>query len=443
MSAAAQSEPTAKAVFYDGVYTLTGRIIRSVLALALSIVLARALGPRGRGDYALATAVYAGFVLSVFGGISAAISYFMLNSAAGRAILRPALVTGGIFTVLGAVPVAAMAQLSHNGWATLPSLILLPCNVPAMIVLGYALGSKNIRWQTSYLVIATGCTLVAMGIAFLFFTPTASNAITAFIAVNILIAAGSLIFVAVHARRLPSQPVSLARFVAFALRVGVVNLVTLLNYRADLYIVALLTVPAVLGQYAVAIALAEGLLVITQVAAVATSPHVGSMARDDAAQLTAQCVRATFGVAAAICAVFFAIAPFAVYVLYGSAYMPMVPALRILLVAVLILSIGSPLSNFFTLKLGRPEVPLISAACAAALCIGVSWVLVPRIGLVGAAAATAAAYALAEGIPLALFVRTAKIRVAALFIPTRSDLDSLARLGVAVVEDLRRKILPS
>ncbi|MGZ5256075.1 MAG: oligosaccharide flippase family protein [Vulcanimicrobiaceae bacterium] len=440
MTATLETAPNTKSIFYDGIYTLVGRILRTILALALSVLVARALGPHDRGLYALPTAVYTGLVLSVFTGISSAVSYFMLNAKAGRGILSPALLTGGIFTVAGAIPVIAMAELGHNGWASVPSLLLLPANVPTMIILGYALGTKRIRWQTSYSVISTAVLLIGMGVALGLFARTAIVAVAGFVLLNALIATACLIIVIRDARTLPYRHISLREFMLFALRVGVVNLVTLLNYRADLYVVALLATPTVLGEYAVAISAAESLLVVTQVAAVVTSPHVGSLEREDAAQLTARCVRVTFAVAFLICAASYAIAPYAVGLLYGSAYLALVPALRILLVAVMILSLGSPLSNFFTLKLGNPEIPLASAACAAGLCLVASWFLVPRVGMIGAAAATAAAYFLGEGIAIAFFMRMTKISLVTLLIPTRGDLDSYARMGKSLVHDVSRKI---
>lgn len=429
----------AKAVVYDGAYTLAGRLFKTLLALILSVMIARVLGPHNRGVFALATAIYAGLTLSVFTGISSAVSYFMLNADAGRGVLRPALLTGLIFSIVGAVPVIAMAQWGGNAWAIVPSVLLLPLNVPVMIVLGYALGRKRIRWQTLYAVVSTGALLIGMGVTFALFSHGAGAAITAYVLVSAAIAAGALAVVLVDSRTLPYHPVHLRAFTLFALRVGVVNLVALLNYRADLYVVALLTTATILGEYAVAIAAAESLLVVTQVAAVATSPHVGSMQPGEAARLTAQCVRATFAVALAICAVFYAVAPYIVSLLYGPAYLPMVAALRILLIAVMILSIGSALSNFFTLKLGKPEVALVSAACAALVCVAASWFLVPRIGMVGAASATALAYLFAEAVQIGFFVKIAKISISALFVPTRDDLSSCARLGRAIIDDVRRR----
>jgi len=434
----AAAVPSGKVIFYDGVYTLGGRILRTALALGMSILLARVLGPHDRGLYALGTGVYVGLVLSVFTGVASSTSYFMLNAEAGRGILRPALLAGLLFCVAGCVPVIAMAELGHNAWAAIPSIALLPCNVATMILLGYALGTKQIRWQTTYAVVSTAALLAGIGIAFVLVSRGAGAAIAAYVLVNAMVALASIAIVMRDSRRLPQGTVPFRAFLAFALRVGVASLVTLLNYRGDLYVVALLASPAVLGEYAVAIAAAESLLVVTQVAGIATSPHVGSMGRTAAAQLTAKCVRATFFFALAICVVFYAVAPYVVRLLYGAAYLPLVPALRVLLFAVLILSLSTPIQNFFTLKLGKPEVALVTAACAAAVCVALSWFLVPRIGMIGAAAATGVAYLISEGIRTTLFLRSTKMRLSDLFVPTRRDVAACTRLFTLERTTLRR-----
>lgn len=429
-----------KALLHDGVYTLIGRVLRTALALALGVLVARALGPYQRGLYALPTAVYTGLILSVFTGISLAVSYFMLTAGAGREILRPALWTCAIFSALGAVPAAAAAVFGHNAWAAVPSVLILPCSAATMVLLGYAVGSKQIRWQTSYSVASTAALLAGIGAALALFGASAAVAVTAFVTVNIAVGAACLWVVFRDAGARSGPPVRLRDFILYALRVGAVNLVTLLNYRADLYVVALLSTTAVLGQYAVAVSAAEGLLVVTQVGAIVTSPHVGAMQQKDAALMTAACVRASLVIAIPICAGFYALAPFVVHVLYGAAYLPLVPALRILLVAVLVLSLGSPVSNFFTLNRGKPEVALASAFAAAAVCLTLSWVLVPRIGMVGAALATAIAYFFGECMRLGFFVHATRVPIATILLPTRRDAESCAALARSATRDMLRSM---
>jgi O-antigen/teichoic acid export membrane protein len=444
MTAILEGAMNAKGVFNDGVYTLFGRILKTFFAVALSVLVSRALGPHDRGLYALPT-VYTGLVLAVFAGISSAVSYFMLNAKVGRGILRPALLTGGIFTAVGAIPVIAMAELGHNAWACVPSLFLLPATVPAMIIFGYSLGTKRIRWNTTYQLLTTVALLVGIGIALWFFPHTAIVAVTAMVVVSVLVGAAILLVVLWDARVLPARTVPFGQFMMFSLRAGIVNLVSLLNYRADLYIVALLTTPSILGEYAVAVSAAEALLIVTQVPGIVTSPHVGSMVQEEAAMLTAKCVRGTFLLSLVVCAVCFAVAPYGVWLLYGSAYLPLVPALRVLLISVIFLSLNMPFSNYFTLKIGKPEIPLISNAVAALLCIVASWFLVQRFGMIGAATATAFAYLLGQAVSIAFFLRSANLRatnlsLAALLIPARSDLRDYTHMGRTFVRDVSRKI---
>lgn len=434
------AHPSSKSLFYDGIYTLGGRLLRTVLAVALGVLIARVLGPYQRGLYALPTAVYTGLVTAVFSGLSLAVSYFMLTAGAGREILRPALITAALFTAAGAVPVIAAAQLGHNAWAVIPSVLVLPCSAAGMVLLGYAVGSKQIRWQTTYSLASTAALLLGIGAAFVFLPHTARVAVAAFVAVNALLAVASIWIVFRDARPRPGAPVSLRAFLVYALRVGFVSLVTLLNYRADLYVVAILTTATLLGQYAVAISAAEGLLVVTQVASVITSPHVGSMDQKSAAEMTAQCVRATLLISTPICAVFFLAAPLIVHVLYGTAYLPLVPALRVLLVAVLVLSLGSPISNFFTLNRGKPEVALASALAAACACLAISWVLVPRVGTIGAAIGTALAYLLGEAMRMGFFMAATGTRIGKILIPTRGDVAAYAVMIRSAARDAGRLI---
>lgn len=434
----AETSPSATSVFYDAVYTLAGRIAKTLLALACSILIARVLGPHDRGLFALATAVYCGLPLAVFSGISFAASYFMLNARAGRGILKPALGTTLIFSIAGATAVAGMGLAAHDAWAILPAALLLPANAGLMLLLGYALGTKRIRWQTNYYILSTAATLAAMAITFAFFSRSASAAIAAYVLVSLIAGAASCAVVIRGTQHLPSVEIAFRRFFSFAVRVGASNLVMLLNYRADLYIVALLATPAVLGQYSVAVSAAEALLVVTQVSAIATSPHVGAMARNEAALVTAKCVRMTLVVSTLMCAVLFVAAPLVVNVLYGNAYLPLVPAFRILLVAVLILSVASPIANFFTLNRGRPEVALVSAAAAACLCAGISWMLVPRFGMAGAALGTVGGYLLGESTRMVFFLKESGTPIRAVLIPTSQDFRLYLSFAMALKHDSLR-----
>ena len=136
-----------------------------------------------------------------------------------------------------------------------------------------------------------------------------------------------------------------------------------------------------------------------------------------------------------LCAFIFLCSRFAVGVLYGEAFLPLVPALQILLLGVVALSLGSPISSYFTLKLGKPEIPLVLASVSAAICIATAVVLVPHVGLIGAAIASTIAYIAGQSLGIAYFLRRARISARDTLVPTRDDLRTYADFSLRVIRD--------
>ncbi len=425
----------------DGIYTLALRLVNMVVAAAVGIVTARALGPEGRGIYAMPM-VDAALVTAAFSGLSTATSYFLLRKNAGRGVFRAAFLTAGSFVAVGALVTVGLAALTHHIWACIPAMISLPGAASLVLVYGYAIGTHRVRINTSLALLNT---IVLFGFMLTFITifgarPTA--AIIAWVSGTNLLGAGIITWMVLDARkRFPeaTERIGLRQYGSYAIRVGSVSLVTLLNYRADVYLVAYLTTPAMLGMYTLAVTAAETLLAATQVTSQVMLPHVGSMELKAAEQLTARCVRHNVIVAATCCGVLAIIAPMVVHALYGPQFLPMVGALRVLLVGVFALSLGSPMSNFFTVRLGKPEVPLLLAGISAAICIGSSIVLIPRIGLVGAALASTLAYILGQSAAIGYFSSFSGISAFRVLVPRLSDLATY----IEILSGFARRLRPN
>jgi O-antigen/teichoic acid export membrane protein len=359
-------------------------------------------------------------------------------------VLRPALITSGAFVLAGAAALVPIALLSGERWALVPAIASLPASAAVNLAAGYAIGIKRVRYSTAVNVAVTIFTLALMAGGLFFVARSAAVAIVVWIAANTIVGIAALAAVVIHSRRLPgAQTVSTREFAYFAGKVGIVNLVSLLNYRADLYIVALLTTPAALGMYTVAVSAAESLLVPTQVTALVTSPHIGSLEPKAAAALTARCVRNNLLIALVVCGALFVCAYPLVNLLYGAAFLPMVGALQILLVGVFAMSLGSPMSSYFTLKLGKPEVPLTLAGVSAAICIAASLALVPTMGIYGAATASSAAYIVGQCCALWYFMRTTSIRARTALLPTREDAQLYGRFLAHLLSTIRPHYPPA
>lgn len=428
----------ANRVMYDGLYTFALRILNIVCAAGLGILTARMLGPAGKGIYALPS-IEAGLVVSAFSGLGSAISYFMLNRRPGASLWKPATATAAFFMLAGAIAIVPIALLAGQPWAAIPAIISLPSSAAINMASGYAVGIKRVRYSTTVNVAVTLITFAFMALGLFLVARDARVAIAVWLTASTLVGAVAAIAMLLDLRkREGSDTVTVREFAKFSVKIGSANLVALLNYRADLYIVAMLTNAASLGMYTVAVSAAESLLVPTQVAALVTSPHIGSLDRPAAARITARCVRNNMLIALVVCGVLFAFASPVVHLLYGAAFAPVVRVLQILLVGVFALSLGSPMSSYFTLKLGRPEVPLWLAGASAAVCIGVSLALVPTLGMAGAALASTAAYVAGQAAAIWYFSRTAGVSPAQILVPTGEDLALYKSFAGRVLADGRR-----
>jgi O-antigen/teichoic acid export membrane protein len=409
------------ALLYDGIYTLSMRILSAVAAAALGILGARLLGAAGKGMYALPV-LEASLVTAAFSGLASATPYYMLNEGAGRAALRTATIVSCMFMVAGAFAIVALSSIGHALWAAGPAMASLPAAAIINTASGYAVGVKRVRGVTT---LATGTTVLNLlfaGAGFLVLSRSPWIVIVAWLMALYAVAAAAAVAMWFHSRRLSSgsAPPVLA-YARFAVKAGGDNLIGLLNYRGDLYVVALLSSTASLGLYTVAVSAAEALLIATQSAAIVASPHIGGLDRPAAAALTTRCIRNNLLVALVLSGALFLVAPLLVGLLYGGSFLPVVPALRILLPGVVVISLGSPVGSFFTLKLGKPEIPLWLAAISATTCIALALLLVPALGIAGAAIASTVAYFVGGSIALPIFARTARVRLRSMLLPTLAD----------------------
>lgn len=408
-------------VMYDGLYTFVLRILNIACAAALGIVLARLLGPTGKGIYSLPR-VEGNLIAAAFTGLNGGTSYYLLNVARTRGVLLPAFSATVIYVAAGALLLLPVAFASGERWTYLPALLSLPGAAAINLACGYTVGIKRVRFSSTINVALTVLMLALTAPGLLFIGRTPNVAIALWLVAMNAVGAFGLLAVVLHARTLPpGDRVPLRPYLTFSIKVAGVNLVSLLNYRADLYIVALMSTSTALGIYTIAISAAESLLVPTQVAALVTAPHIGSYETGAAARLAARCVRNNLLVALVVCGVLLVVARPLVHLLYGDAFLPAVGAIQILLVGVFAMSLGSPMATFFTLKVGKPEVPMWIAAASAAVCIGSSIALMPSMGIYGAATGSSLAYVVGQSVATWWFCRCTKIPLRELFVPTQQD----------------------
>jgi O-antigen/teichoic acid export membrane protein len=229
----------------------------------------------------------------------------------------------------------------------------------------------------------------------------------------------------------PSWPVLRAqgRFVAL---IGLTNLVSLLNYKVDIFLVEHYRGLAETGVYSIAVAVAELLWLLSSAVTTAAYARIGTPERGEATRLALRAMQASVGMLLLISPLLWGLAFWLIPALLGQAYRPAVAALGVLLPGVALFGAASALSAWFTNHAGRPAVPALLAGTSLLVNVGVSVLAIPRLGLVGGAWATTVSYAVTMGLGAWCFARAAGLPLSRVLLPQPAD-------GQAIWAWLRRR----
>jgi O-antigen/teichoic acid export membrane protein len=416
----------------------------ALLSLVNVLVVARALGPAGRGDVAflIAVALVSGHLVSL------SLHESNANLGAGEPGLRPPLATNSLLFAFGLGAVAAVvvvlltAIVPPVGGEVDRSLLLvaLAC-IPAVLVklyLGllvqadYGFAVTNAAWLAGPLTtaLANGALAAAGAI-------TVTTAIAAWAGGQLLGAALLCAYVARHAGfGRPSLQLA-RRSLAFGLKAHVGRLMQVGNYRADQWLVGAIAGSRELGLYSIAVAWAELLSYIPGVLVLVQRPDLVRARADEAARRAARVCRAAFLVSAAAAAALIVTAPALCAGVFGERFRGSIGELRVLALGAFGVVALELLTNVLTAQ-RKPMLGSAAFGVAFATTIVLDLLLIPPLGGMGAAIATAVAYT-AGGIAAALIFARVMGRSLRELLPRSADVSWLTRTAFALAP-IRRAV---
>lgn len=420
-------------IAYGGIVAFLFRGANLAIALATVVLTSHLLSADDYGVFVLGLTVV-GIANAVTGGLTAAVAYQVANQ---RRTPATALLNGGA-VALGLSVVAVVAGLAGGallageaGRVALPVGAAGAAVVLNSVLAGTFLGREAFVRYNLALVAPPTLALTAIGVTFGVFGHRSPEAgLAAF-------AAGQWLALALMALTSGLRPHGTPRLerrlvgavVRFALLAGVSSGVSYLNYRADLFMVRHFEGEAGVATYSLAVYIAESVWQVSGSLALAAYARMGTLDRPAAAALTARVMRHTVVMLGVICVVLFAGAGLIESLLFGAKYAGMASALRFLLPGVLLYSLAQSFSGFYTYQRGLPYVAALVAGVGLVIELALDLVLIPAMGVNGAALASALAYSGAILGALAFFLRSERIGPAQVFRFGRSDLDDYRLLA--------------
>lgn len=398
------------------------------------LILARGLGPAGRGTIAFITVT--ALVVAHMAGLGVGEATTVLSSRHPER--RPVLLANALVYFLCAAFVAAtlaflalfLSGIEPAGVGT-PEIFIIGLGILscAMGEAGYSflLGTEGLR----QLAFVTGCAswLYAGVVLVLWAGPglTVWGAALAWVGTEAL---RSTVLATISARRsligLPDRRL-LADEIRFGLRLWVGSLARFLNFRTDQILMGFLATEAALGFYAVAVNVSEVLLYLPSSAATALLPVIARTEHVRRGEETLRAFRSVAFVTAAGVAGAVLLGPIVLPIVFGDAFDESIIPFLWLLPGTFGFAASAVFSNSLV---GSSSPGMSSLGPLVSLTVGfvLDIVLIPQYGATGAAAAASTAFLLGGAAALVVYRRLHPFPWRLLVVPHRGDLDVLAAL---------------
>ena len=424
--------------FGSAVALLTVVRIGSVVAGFLASVLAaRLIGADGLGLAGSAFTIATAGALLSSGGLNIAAIYFLGRrpDEQRQVVARTLTLGAGAAVVAVLVVLAAGLALRTVVLGEADGSVLVAAGALAAAILTFELIGGlllGLQRRTAYIVVQATEAIGSLALTALLLLVVDRSAASYLAAAALGYAAGSVIaWIAIRRRVGPVRPDFATTFAREALGMGlrgqVGNILQYLSLRLDLVLVAALLDLRAAGIYFVAVRLSE---VVTQVATSASAflfPQVASQTERSSTRVTEQVTRLTLVTVVVGGLVLAAVAEPLLRLAFGDVFATGADAVRITLLAMLPLTLTRLIAGDLKGR-GRPGLVSWAAFFGLVATVSLDLVLIPWLGIVGAALASLLSYAVGAAFMLGAYRRLTGSGIGAL-VPRVSDLRLLVELA--------------
>lgn len=426
-----------KALLNDLLGVLGTRALWTILGVLSGVILARKLGPHDRGVLALVLLTPNTVVTLVKLGITQGNVYFVNRErvssekvASNSAVLALVLGVGAALVIwLLRDTFLATFLRSVPPWALALCLVRIPMRLLDDFLYGVLQAVGRFRIYNVRLVVSEVLRFGSIVVCLVVLDLSLFAAVLIHTLVNLF----NIAWLVVATRReipfgLRLDTPLLRRQLEFGAKSWVQTLTAHMLLRIDVYMVAYLLTASDTAFYALALHFTEMVLEVPQAVGLVLYPRLASLPKAEVHRLTAQTCRRTLVLTGAFALVAAAVGPYLITLWYGPDYSPAGDPLPWVCIGAVAWSIYVIVTRDLTSQ-GRQAINIAAGLPALVLNVILNLVLIPKMGIVGAAIATAISYTIACIILLAFYTRWSGTSLRQILIPTAEDFRYFWGLG--------------
>lgn len=427
--------PQPRRLWRESLGIFSAQVAITMVGVGTGVIVARTLGPEGRGHFQLLSLFPTFLSNFVKLGIPQATVYCIRRrgasaSAVASHALVLGLVLGGALTIacfLGRDWLLATALRGAPAEALPPILLLFPFVLVQAFFLGVLQAEERFSEYNFQQIAPTVLGLVGMAAALLWLRTGLLGAVV----VQTVIVIFVTVWLAIRVnRRAPLHfewdPALGREMLGFGGKSYVQTLAATLHRSIDQYMLNYFIGAGPVGLYAVAVGITNMMLKIPDAIGTVLFPRLAGLGEREAHAATSRACRLTLFITSSAAVGYLLFGGLVIRTLYGAKFAGSVMPMYLMLPGIVMMSLYLILTRNFTSR-NRQGVNIVAAATALGVNVGLNCLLIPRYGPEGAAISTGVSYSLAALLLLVMFVRESGHTVGETVLVGRAELEALAR----------------
>ncbi|MDD5082214.1 MAG: oligosaccharide flippase family protein [Dehalococcoidales bacterium] len=393
--------------------TFATQITTIILGIIAGIIIARALGPTGKGIYTLYILVPT--LLAAVGNLGVGLANVYLGGSKQQGwddLIANSLISGIALGIPLTLIFAGYYLVSRPAFLQEldPQLVLmtagmLPFSLLTLFFSHILLGQNRIKEYNLVTLLPNAVSLILLSVLLLVLKMDVVGAILAWAVATVVTTVLSMLLVYRRSKlKWRFQPAVFKESIKFGVKGYLVNVIQLFNYRFDMILVALFMSATFVGYYSISVSLAEALWLLPGAVGTVIFAQTPGLSAEESNKLTPVICRNTLFITLVSAALLFVLGKYIILLMIGPDFLPALQPFWILLPGMVAGSVWKVLGNEIAGR-GKPQINTIASAVALAVHIPLNLVLVPRIGIVGAALAMSVAYTVTAVMLLIYFRR--------------------------------------